>query len=166
MFYIFAIMKTVFILWENIIYGAPAVHLRFLFWFFFSQSLVLCLVYCGSLIVLMSFLLVIVLCSSSTYGFWLPSLVSSNFSKKEKKRMQIFDVLYFCGHETAFVLEIIGNKTKAPDKSSFRTKALLQIRGGSRGAPPPLKLEKIWFVGVKSWFFTRNTPKIRSAQLF
>ena len=27
-------------------------------------------------------------------------------------------------------------------------------------APPPLKLEKIWFFGVKSWFFTRNTPKI------
>jgi hypothetical protein len=26
-------------------------------------------------------------------------------------------------------------------------------------APPPLKLEKIWFFGVKSWFFTRNTPK-------
>jgi hypothetical protein len=25
---------------------------------------------------------------------------------------------------------------------------------------PPLKLEKIWFFGVKSWFFTRNTPKI------
>jgi hypothetical protein len=24
---------------------------------------------------------------------------------------------------------------------------------------PPLKLEKIWFFGVKSWFFTRNTPK-------
>jgi hypothetical protein len=38
-------------------------------------------------------------------------------------------------------------------------------RGGSRGwgrtrrAPPPLKLEKIWFFGVKPWFFTRNTPK-------
>ena len=30
------------------------------------------------------------------------------------------------------------------------------------GAPPraPLKLEKIWFFGVKSWFFTRNTPTI------
>jgi hypothetical protein len=27
--------------------------------------------------------------------------------------------------------------------------------GGAR----PLKLEKIWFFGVKSWFFTRNTPK-------
>ena len=26
--------------------------------------------------------------------------------------------------------------------------------------PPPLKLEKIWFFGVKSWFFTRNTPKM------
>jgi hypothetical protein len=40
-------------------------------------------------------------------------------------------------------------------------------RGGSRGGgapgappPPPLKSEKIWFFGVKSWFFTRNTPKI------
>jgi hypothetical protein len=39
-------------------------------------------------------------------------------------------------------------------------------RGGSRGGhparafPPPLKLEKIWFFGVKSWFFTRKTPKI------
>jgi hypothetical protein len=26
--------------------------------------------------------------------------------------------------------------------------------------PPPLKLEKIWFFGVKSWFITRNTPKL------
>jgi hypothetical protein len=26
------------------------------------------------------------------------------------------------------------------------------------GADPPLK--KIWFFGVKSWFFTRNTPKM------
>ena len=25
---------------------------------------------------------------------------------------------------------------------------------------PTLKLEKIWFFGVKSWFFTRNTPTI------
>jgi hypothetical protein len=31
--------------------------------------------------------------------------------------------------------------------------------GGAPGAPP-LKLEKTWFFGVKSWFFTRNTPKI------
>jgi hypothetical protein len=35
-----------------------------------------------------------------------------------------------------------------------------RIQGGrTRRAPPPLKLEKIRFFGVKSWFFTRNTPK-------
>ena len=38
------------------------------------------------------------------------------------------------------------------------------IRGGSRGGrtrrASPLKLEKIIFFGVKSWFFTRNTQKI------
>ena len=35
-------------------------------------------------------------------------------------------------------------------------------RGGSRGRTrrAPLKLKKIWFFGVKSWFFTRNTPTI------
>jgi hypothetical protein len=33
-------------------------------------------------------------------------------------------------------------------------------RGGAPGARPPLKLEKIRFLGVKSWFFTRNTPQI------
>ena len=32
-------------------------------------------------------------------------------------------------------------------------------RGGSRGGGG-LKLEKIWLFGVKSWFFTRNTPTI------
>ena len=32
--------------------------------------------------------------------------------------------------------------------------------GGAPGMRPPLKLEKIWFFGVKSWFFTRNTPKM------
>jgi hypothetical protein len=25
-------------------------------------------------------------------------------------------------------------------------------------ARPPPKIGKIWFFGVKSWFFTRNTP--------
>ena len=37
---------------------------------------------------------------------------------------------------------------------------MINTRGGSRGAHPAhtlLKLEKIWFFGVKSWFFTRNT---------
>ena len=34
-----------------------------------------------------------------------------------------------------------------------------QIQGeGAHPARTPLKLEQIWFFGVKSWFFTRNTP--------
>ena len=37
-------------------------------------------------------------------------------------------------------------------------------RGGSSGGRTrrarPLKLEKIWYFGVKSWFFARNTPKM------
>jgi hypothetical protein len=39
---------------------------------------------------------------------------------------------------------------------------LLQERirwGGCTQCACPLKLEKIWFFGIKSWFFTRNTPK-------
>ena len=39
----------------------------------------------------------------------------------------------------------------------------VEFRGGSRGrggVTDPLKLEKIGFFGVKSWFFTRNTPNI------
>ena len=35
-----------------------------------------------------------------------------------------------------------------------------RIQGGRTRRAPPLKLEKIWFFGVKSWFFTRNTSKI------
>ena len=40
--------------------------------------------------------------------------------------------------------------------------SLTKYRGGSRRAhpAPPLELEKIWFLGVKSWFFTRNTQNI------
>ena len=33
-------------------------------------------------------------------------------------------------------------------------------QGRIQGGSAPLKLEKIWFFGVKSWFFTRNTPTI------
>jgi hypothetical protein len=35
-----------------------------------------------------------------------------------------------------------------------------QGRGAPGARPPPLKLEKIRFFCVKSWFFTRNTPKM------
>jgi hypothetical protein len=52
----------------------------------------------------------------------------------------------------------------------------VQCRGGFRGGhtrrvAPPLKLEKIWFFGVKSWFFHTKYPKnvrasLCSAQFF
>ena len=32
--------------------------------------------------------------------------------------------------------------------------------GGRTRRVPPLKLKKILFFGIKSWFFTRNTPKM------
>jgi hypothetical protein len=53
---------------------------------------------------------------------------------------------------------------KTPDKWYERNRVV--VRGGSRGVgrtrrAPPLKLEKKYdFFCVKSWFFTRNTPKI------
>ena len=37
---------------------------------------------------------------------------------------------------------------------------LLWVQVQIQGRAPTLKVEKIWFFGVKSWFFTRNTPKI------
>jgi hypothetical protein len=50
------------------------------------------------------------------------------------------------------------------DKQHNVQKKKGESRAGSRGEAHParasLKLEKIWFFGVKSWFFTRNTPTI------
>jgi hypothetical protein len=75
------------------------------------------------------------------------------------------------------VLKKISNTTKfyCPNKSIyyffkintniFRQSMLISFWIDVQGvylahAPPPLKLKKIRFFGVKSWFFTRNTPKI------
>ena len=33
-----------------------------------------------------------------------------------------------------------------------------RIQGGPPGTHPPLKLEKIWFFGIKSWFFFKCAP--------
>ena len=51
----------------------------------------------------------------------------------------------------------------------YHTLSIHNYRGGFRGGgrtrrAPPLKLVKIWFFfGVKSWFFTWNSPKISRA---
>ena len=44
-----------------------------------------------------------------------------------------------------------------PSQESAQSYMEEQVQGGG---PPPLKLEKIEFFGVKSWFFTQNTPQI------
>ena len=68
-------------------------------------------------------------------------------------------------NRTHFSLMVVGTNCIGCCKSNYYM-TVTYVRGGSRGggvapgARPPLKLEKIWFFGVKSWFFTRNTPKI------
>jgi hypothetical protein len=42
----------------------------------------------------------------------------------------------------------------------FGVKSWFFTRNTSTIFAPPSAIEKIWFFGVKSWFFTRNTPKI------
>jgi hypothetical protein len=66
-------------------------------------------------------------------------------------------------NKTPAVLHIQSNQVKV--LSVIEERRNVRIRGGSRweGAHParaPLRLEKIWFFCVKSWFFTRNTPTI------
>jgi hypothetical protein len=61
------------------------------------------------------------------------------------------------------VYNFIGFVTRLTRRVSLVEQELL-TRSGSRGGrtrrAPPLKLEKIIFFCVKSWFFTRNTSKI------
>ena len=65
---------------------------------------------------------------------------------------QIFECIMYTMH---LVIVWVSKR----DGSNHRTKWPIYM-GGSRWGGTPLKLEKIWFFGVNSWFFTRNTPKI------
>ena len=69
--------------------------------------------------------------------------------------------------EYIIALVVVKNKVRLKKCSTINVNKFLNWcpRGGSRGRAhparaPTLKLEKIWFFGVKSWFFTRNTPTI------
>jgi hypothetical protein len=61
-------------------------------------------------------------------------------------------------------LSTMGKMFKCETKLYLIVHWIVLYRGGSRGGctrhATPLKLEKIWFFGIKSWFFTRNTPTI------
>jgi hypothetical protein len=69
-------------------------------------------------------------------------------------------------HVTCFHSKRIATISKfAYYFSDFNNRIQGRIQGEAHPArapppPPPLKLEKIWFFCVKSWFFTRNTPTI------
>ena len=63
-------------------------------------------------------------------------------------------MLWTCGHKT-FVYEFYTLKTTIILHQTYTAGA---DPGG--GGTPPLKLEKIKKFGVKSWFFTQNTPKM------
>ena len=54
----------------------------------------------------------------------------------------------------------ISKLTKAVVLKSFQHGRFWQFAGADPERGAPLKLEKIWFFCVKSWFFTRNTPTI------
>ena len=82
------------------------------------------------------------------YIYWLPSISCT-----------CFNVL--C-HGAAFIKHcycesIMSNSITLWSNQAFK---VVMMSRGAPGARPPLKLKKIWFFGVKSWFFTRNTPKI------
>jgi hypothetical protein len=57
-----------------------------------------------------------------------------------------------------------GSRGRAPPKIGknmiFGVKSWFFTRNTPKISHLPPQLEKIWFFGVKSWFFTRNTPKI------
>ena len=78
--------------------------------------------------------------------------------KKCFNKFQIWQKFY-CPNKFIYYFFKITTKIS----TSFRWSMLISFWIDVPGADPgdaPLKLEKIWFFGVKSWFFTRNTQKI------
>jgi hypothetical protein len=80
-----------------------------------------------------------------------------------------FDDLIPCrGHHDRFVVRFITTYAISAYHDNFilpwwwllHWLAGADPRVGRFRRTPPLKSEKIWFFVVKSWFFTRNTPKI------
>ena len=66
---------------------------------------------------------------------------------------------FYCPNKSIYYFFKINTKISTSFRRSMLISFWIDVPGGAH-APPPLKLEKIWFYGVKSWFFTRNTPTI------
>jgi hypothetical protein len=114
-----------------------------------ARSLVFYVVFCRSLFVPLS-LLYWSLCWNCCLSFDLRILITS-----------LWYLQTFLGSELSSQKSA---KCMGGLKVRFQRKSTIRRAGGRvrtrRPPPPPLKLEKIWSFGVKSWFFTRNTPTI------
>jgi hypothetical protein len=96
----------------------------------------------------------------STMNTWLHIFINTDFILKlDREEIYIPFSLLSTLNTLSIPYKFI---TKWKQTSPFsRLQGRIQGEGGGRTRrAPPLKLEKIRFFGVKSWFFTRNTPKI------
>jgi hypothetical protein len=123
-------------------------HTRF-FGVWVDQSLVFCLVFCKSLFVFFSFLFWPLLCNVvSSQGRIQDFKLGGGCAVKRCVWYNITWYNLLVAYRNMVVLVLTCSKMGLQGR----------IHGGARA--PPLKLEKIWFFGVKSWFFTRNSPKM------
>ena len=86
------------------------------------------------------------------------------FVINSKSCSSLADCMHICCiRSTALIVEWGHVCSRIWNKLTISTRITGADSGGAHPArtpPPHLKLEKIWFFGVKSWFFTRNTSKI------
>jgi hypothetical protein len=73
---------------------------------------------------------------------------------------------FYCPNKSIYYFFKINTKISTSFRRSMLRSFWIDVPGGDPGGrahparAPSLKLEKIWFVGVKSWFFTQNIPTI------
>jgi hypothetical protein len=105
---------------------------------------------------------------------WQSIIVCTTYLRKLSLGLFVLLATNTCFCDTTFVLFALAKLTfwnklsksfvsisKEENMDIHCTLYFSNIPGGAHPArAPPLKLEKIRFFGVKSWFFTRNTPKM------
>ena len=67
---------------------------------------------------------------------------------------------FYCPNKSIYYFFKINTKISTSFRRSMLISFWIDVPAADPARAPTLKLEKIWFVDVKSWFFTRNTPKM------